>query len=101
MIHTICEKWSLPKLGARDEAAPSLGPLLSRDTPRTDRAVFTPRPYTAQPEPLDTFLLTPEQQEWVRMLAAAVEAPLADDVRTVGHAIAHLSDALAAKLLRL
>jgi phospholipase C len=101
VIRTICEKWSLPALGARDGAAPSLAPLLSRDTPRTDRAVFTPRPYTPTPEPVDDFLLTPHQMEWIKTVSFALQSPLAHDVRTVGQAVSHLTAALGAKLSRL
>jgi phospholipase C len=52
MIRTICDKWGLPALGARTAAAPSLEPLLTRSTPRTDAPTFTPRAYTPTPLPL-------------------------------------------------
>jgi phospholipase C len=102
MIRTLCEKWGLPALGARDAAAPSLEPLLSRSEPRADAPTFTPRPYTPTPQPLlERLPLTTHQQDWIGAVAAALEAPLSQEIRDVGQAIQHLASALEAKLSRL
>src|SRR5262249_14025177 len=101
VMRTLCDRWSLPSLGARHEAAPSLEPLLARSEPRTDRVTLTPRPYTPMPEPLARLLPpTPHQLDWVKTFAAAVSAPFAREARTVGEVIDHLTSALAAKLTR-
>jgi phospholipase C len=99
VIRTICEKWKLPALGARDAAAPSIEPLLSRSTPRADVPTFTPRPYFPTPMPLATLLpLTPHQRDWVGLFASALGAPLAEGALNIGQAIAHVTASLSAKL---
>jgi phospholipase C len=102
VIRTLCDKLGVPPLGARDLAAPSLEPLLSRSTPRTDAPTFTPRPYFPTPEPLAQLLpLTHHQDEWVRTFAAALGAPLSGALHNVGQAIAHLTSAMGARLSKL
>lgn len=53
IIKTICKRWDLEGLTARDKAAPDFGAVLSRDerAPRRETPSFEPRPYTPLPEP--------------------------------------------------
>jgi hypothetical protein len=51
MIQTICQKWRLSGLTARDQAAPDFLEVLSlpSTSPRVDTPAFQPRPYTPIP----------------------------------------------------
>lgn len=50
LIRTVCERWNLPPLTARDAAAESLSGVLTRSTPRTDRPEIVPLPYSPHPD---------------------------------------------------
>jgi phospholipase C len=98
MIRTICEKWGLPALDARDEIAPSLEPLLTRDTPRLDPPAFLPRPYHRTPLDIARNLpLSPHQESVIRAFSTALEVPLAEAAGTVGRALDRLRAALKAR----
>jgi phospholipase C len=101
VIRTLAEKHGLAPLGGRDAAAPSLAPLLTRATPRTDSVSFTPRPYTPTPPPhAASLVMTLFHQEVCGLLSSALGAEVPDTVREVGHAISHLEAALKARLAR-
>lgn len=90
VIRTLCEKWGLPPLGARDAAAPSLEPLLDRATPRDDAPSFTPRPYSPVEQPL-AMILSPCQLHVIKLFSVSVGKALPPALRTVGDALAHLA----------
>jgi phospholipase C len=46
VIKTVCQKWDLPGLTQRDQAAPGFADVLSLDQPRATSPEFTPRTYT-------------------------------------------------------
>jgi phospholipase C len=95
IIKTICEKWGLPSLTARDQAAPSLAHLLTRDTPRTDLPSFTARPYEKTPvDVAKLFPISPHQEHVLGVISQALGTTVPADVKTLGQAIAHLSSAV-------
>lgn len=59
IIRTVCRRWDLPGLTARDQAANDLSEVLTLDRPRDDLPAITPRPFerVARPEtePLNDF----------------------------------------------
>jgi phospholipase C len=59
IIKTVCNRWSLPHLTERDKAANDFSAVLTRDTPRRDDPLITPRTFhpIARPEdePLNDF----------------------------------------------
>jgi phospholipase C len=97
VLRTLCEKWGLPPLGARDAAAPSLAPLLTRTEPRADAPTFTPRPYQPVPQPL-SMVLSPWQLHVLKLFSVSLGTAVPAAVRTVGEALAHLSATVRAKV---
>jgi phospholipase C len=53
IIKTLCNRWDLEGLTARDRAAPDFLPVLTRpaEAPRIETPIMEPRPYTPLPEP--------------------------------------------------
>lgn len=57
IIKTLCERFDLPSLTARDRAAPDLSFVLTRAEPRREAPAFTPRPSPRKPK--ESFLRDP------------------------------------------
>jgi phospholipase C len=99
VIRTLCERWSLPALGERDAAAPSLAPLLDRATPRTDAPTFTPRPYQPAPAAIwNACPLSPLQETLLATVSSSLIATVPRAVQTIGNALEHLRASLLARM---
>jgi phospholipase C len=94
IIRTICEKWNLPPLTERDNAAPSLAPLLTRTTPRPAPPMVTPRPYSPTDADIARqFPISPRQEGVLGLITNALDTDLPADVKNIGDALAHLTTA--------
>jgi phospholipase C len=89
MIKTICDRWNIDGLKARDMHAdtPNIAPVLSRETPRTDTPHFTPRPYKRAPEEHALESPISHLQRAMIVMATHVAQVTAPEFRTIGHAI--------------
>jgi phospholipase C len=95
IIRTLCEKYALAQLTGRDARAPSLAPLLTRDAPRKDAPIITPRPYVRASLPLAQSLpISEHQRSILEMFGHALGAPASAALMTVEHALAHIKRAL-------
>ena len=92
IIKTLCERWELEGLTARDRAAPSFAPVLSRsaDQPRLETPEVTPRPYERLPEPKAHEAPLGHLGQQALELSSAVMGEAVPVVKTAGEAVAHL-----------
>jgi hypothetical protein len=96
VIRTICERWNLPPLTARDAAAPSLEPLLARATPRTDVPTVVARPYVkAAVDVARSLPISAHQLQVLGLISNALGTEVPTAVNDVGQAIDHLASAAA------
>lgn len=92
IIKTLCERWELEGLTARDRAAPSFASVLTRSAnqPRLDTPDVTARPYERLPEPKAHQGPLSHLGHQVVELSSAVMGEAAPIVRTAGEAVEHL-----------
>jgi phospholipase C len=92
IIKTLCERWDLECLTARDRAAPSFVPVLSRspELPLRDTPDVTPRPYHRLPEPHAHKGPLGHLGQQIVELSSAFVGEAVPAVKTVGKAVEHL-----------
>ena len=92
IIKTLCERWDLEGLTARDRAAPSFASVLTRPlgSERAESPDITPRPYKRMPEPKAHEGPLSHLGHQCVELSHAVEGEVAPFCKTAGEAIKHL-----------
>jgi phospholipase C len=92
IIKILCERWDLEGLTARDRAAPSFAPVLTRaaDQPRLETPDVTARPYKRLPEPKARQGPLSHLGHQIIELSAAVEGATVPVLKTAGEAVSHL-----------
>jgi phospholipase C len=93
IIKTLCERWELEGLTARDRAAPGFAHVLSRaaDQPRLETPEVAPRPYERLPEPKAREGPLGHLGQQALELSSAVMGEAVPVVTRAGEAVAHLT----------
>ena len=92
IIKTLCDRWDLEGLTARDRAAPSFAPVLTRaaDQPRLETPAIEARPYKRLPEPKAHQGPIGHLGHQLIELSAAVARETVPLLKTAGEAVRHL-----------
>ncbi|MBI4538385.1 MAG: hypothetical protein HY704_02580 [Gemmatimonadetes bacterium] len=91
IIRTLCARWHLERLTARDAHAPDIGAVLSLDRPRREAPDVRPRPYRRIPEPdWHPFPLNALQHGIVSLVSHHHGVALPEGMNRLGDALGHM-----------